>query len=122
VWSYRWLSRKSEAVKTLDFFLSHPHPEAVHLRFFRSSIVMRLPMIPPVISALLACVTTLFRSGAAVRMENLALRHQVAVYKQKIPRPRLRPSDRLFWAWLSRLWSGWQAALAFVQPRTVIAW
>jgi putative transposase len=36
--------------------------------------------------------------------------------------PTLRPADRLFWSWLSRLWSDWQAALAFVQPRTVIAW
>src|SRR5205823_5181467 len=24
--------------------------------------------------------------------------------------------------WLSRVWPGWQDALAFVQPRTVIAW
>jgi transposase InsO family protein len=55
-------------------------------------------------------------------LENLALRHQLAVYKQTVVRPRLRPMDRLFWAWLSRLWPGWQAALAFVQPRTVIAW
>lgn len=28
----------------------------------------------------------------------------------------------MFWAWLSRLWLGWQDALAFVQPRTVIVW
>jgi putative transposase len=28
----------------------------------------------------------------------------------------------VLWAWLSRLWSDWQNALAFVQPRTVIAW
>jgi hypothetical protein len=28
----------------------------------------------------------------------------------------------LFWVWLSRLWPGWQHALEFVQPRTVIAW
>jgi hypothetical protein len=28
----------------------------------------------------------------------------------------------LLWVWLSRLWSGWQQALEFVQPRTVIAW
>ncbi len=26
------------------------------------------------------------------------------------------------WSWLARLWPGWQAALAFVQPRTVIVW
>ena len=40
-----------------------------------------------------------------------ALRHQLAVYQQTIYRPQLRPSDRLFWAWLSHLWSGWQVAL-----------
>jgi hypothetical protein len=28
----------------------------------------------------------------------------------------------VFWAWLARLWPGWHAALAFVQPGTVIAW
>src|SRR5919108_1633804 len=76
----------------------------------------------PVMSALLAFVVSLFRSRASLCLENLALRHQVAIYKQTIPRPRLRPSDRLLWGWLSRLWSSWQEALAFVQPRTVIAW
>jgi hypothetical protein len=76
----------------------------------------------PVISTLLAFVAGLFRSRAFLCLENLALRHQLAVYKQTVHRPRLRPTDRLFWAWLSRLWSGWQAVLAFVQPRTVIAW
>lgn len=50
------------------------------------------------------------------------MRHQLAVYQQTVHRPRLCPTDRLFWAWLSRLWSAWQDALAFVQPRTVIAW
>src|SRR5262245_61442235 len=28
----------------------------------------------------------------------------------------------MLWAWLSRLWPDWRKALAFVQPRTVIAW
>src|SRR5215813_6643380 len=76
----------------------------------------------PVVSALLGCTVTLCRSQAAVRLENLARRHQVAVYTQAIARPRLHPTDRLFWVWLSRLWSGWRNALAFVQPRTVMAW
>jgi len=52
----------------------------------------------------------------------MALRHPLAVYQHTVTRPKLRPADRLFWSWLSRLWSGWQEALAFVQPRTVIAW
>lgn len=76
----------------------------------------------PVVSALLACIVSLFRSAASLRLEHLALRHQVAVYQRTIHRPRLRPADRLLWVWLSRLWPGWQWALAFVQPRTVIAW
>ena len=78
--------------------------------------------MPPVISDLLAFVAALFRSHESLRLEHLALRHQLAVYQQMIHRPRLRPSDRVFWAWLSRLWAGWQHALAFVQPHTVITW
>jgi putative transposase len=77
--------------------------------------------MPPVVSALLAFMAALFRSHTSLRLEHLALRHQLAVYQQTVHRPRLRPTDRLFWAWLSRLWSAWQDSLAFVQPRTVIA-
>src|SRR5919204_4821214 len=85
-------------------------------------IVMRSLMMPPVLSALLAFVATLFQSHASIHLENLALRHQIAVYQRTVHRPRLRPSDRLFWAWLSSLWTGWQEALIFVQPRTILAW
>jgi putative transposase len=76
----------------------------------------------PILLALVAFVTTLLRSRLALQLEIVALRHQVAVYQRSVPRPRLHATDRLFWVWLSRLWSGWQQALAFVQPRTVIAW
>ena len=79
-------------------------------------------MIPPVISALLAFIAALFRSRVSLHLEHLALRHQLAVYQRSVPRPRLRPTDHLCWAWLSRLWPGWLDALAFVQPCTVIAW
>src|SRR5215216_1365544 len=76
----------------------------------------------PIISALLAFIASLVRSRASLCLEHLALRHQLAVYQQTIHRPRLRSTDRVLWAWLSRLWSGWREAPAFVQPRTVIAW
>ena len=75
-----------------------------------------------VFSALMAYVVSHFRSYESLRLENMALRHQLAVYHHTVTRPKLRPADRLFWAWLSRLWPAWQHALAFVQPRTVIAW
>jgi len=57
----------------------------------------------------------------SLHLEHLALRHQLAVYQRSVPRPHIRMTIRLFWSWLSRLWSGWQSTLAFVQPRTVIA-
>lgn len=76
----------------------------------------------PVVSALLACLAAWFRSRRSMQLEILALRHQVAVYQRSVPRPRILPTDRLLWVWLAHLWSGWQAVLAFVQPRTVIAW
>jgi hypothetical protein len=79
-------------------------------------------MMPPVISALLALLVSLFRSRRSLYLQVLALQHQVAVYKQTVPRPRLHPADRLLWSWLSRLWAEWQKALIFVQPRTVVAW
>jgi hypothetical protein len=55
-------------------------------------------------------------------LENLALRQQLAVLKERRPRPRFSPSDRLFWATLCRLWSKWQRALILVQPETVVRW
>jgi transposase InsO family protein len=55
-------------------------------------------------------------------LENLALRQQLAVLRRSIPRPRLRTWDRLFWAWLSRCWAGWEDALVIVKPATVVGW
>ena len=75
-----------------------------------------------VVSVLFASLLTWFRSRLSMQMEFIALRHQIAVYQQSVARPRLHPSDRVLWVWLSRMWPGWQRALAFVQPRTVIAW
>jgi hypothetical protein len=55
-------------------------------------------------------------------VENLALRQQLAVCRHSTRRPRMRPRDRVFWVWLSRLWPNWRSALAIVQPGTVIKW
>ena len=75
-----------------------------------------------VLSALLAAFATLFRSHLALRLEIVALRHQLAIYQRTGKRPRIRPPDRVFWSWLSRRWARWREALVFVQPATVIAW
>ena len=78
--------------------------------------------MPRAFSVLLTFVWDWFRSRLVMQLELMALRHQVAVYKQSISRPKLQPTDRLLWVWLSRVWPGWKEALEFVQPRTVLAW
>lgn len=55
-------------------------------------------------------------------LENLALRQQIAVLSRRSHRARLKPADRLFWSWISRLWSLWRTTLIVVQPETVIRW
>jgi hypothetical protein len=55
-------------------------------------------------------------------LENFALRQQLAVYKRTLSRPKLHTTDRLFWAGLARLWTGWRQALVIVSPDTVLRW
>ena len=57
-----------------------------------------------------------------IALENLALRQQLAVFKRKCPRLRLRGTDRFFWVWLSRSWKDWHRVLIIVRPETVVAW
>ena len=59
---------------------------------------------------------------AYLAAENLALRQQLIVLKRNQTRPKLKERDRLFWALLSRIWSGWRDALLIVQPDTVVRW
>jgi putative transposase len=61
-------------------------------------------------------------AGRNLVLENLALRQQLAILRRTAPRPRLRPSDRLFWVALRGLWANWSDVLALVQPGTVVAW
>jgi len=78
--------------------------------------------MPAVLYAFLSTLGTLFRSRLSLQVENVALRHQLAVYQRSVRRPLLRPADRILWSWLSRHWAAWREALVFVQPATVIAW
>ena len=79
---------------------------------------MMAGMITLILTGLLRGV----RTQRSLVLENLALRHQLAVLQRTAPRPRLRTADRLFWVLLSRLWHGWAEAVSIVQPETVIRW
>ena len=67
-------------------------------------------------------VRNVFRDRGELAAENLALRQQLAVLHRQSQRPRLKKRDRIFWVWLSRLWSNWRGVLLLVQPDTVVRW
>ena len=73
--------------------------------------------------ALLASLRAMIRSRLELAAEILALRHQLAVLQRTTPkRPRLRPTDRLLWVLLSRIWPNWRQAVHIVTPATVVRW
>ncbi len=79
---------------------------------------MRSIVIP-----LLIGLSASFRSRAELQAEIAALHHHLEVlHRRAAVRPRLRPADRIFWIWLSRVWSNWRRGLVIVQPETVLAW
>jgi hypothetical protein len=69
-----------------------------------------------------ALARALFWSQLELMAENLVLRQQLAVFKQRHGRPRLRPGDRVFWVFLRRTWRNWANALILVEPDTVVGW
>jgi len=75
-----------------------------------------------VILLLLGALRSAFRNRAAVVLENLALRQQLAAFAHDRRRPRVTPADRWFWIAIRRLWSGWSDVPVFVKPETVIRW
>src|SRR6266851_525427 len=75
-----------------------------------------------VVFGILSTLGTLFRTQLSLRVENVALRHQLAIYQRTVERPSIQPGDHILWSWLSRRWATWREALVFVQPATVIAW
>ncbi len=75
-----------------------------------------------VLTTSVAALSSGFETRAALQLENLALRHQLGVLHRSVKKPKLTPFDRLLWAWLGKVWSGWRAALVIVKPETVLGW
>ncbi len=75
-----------------------------------------------IVWALLCYPLTWLRPTDQLALEYLALRHQLAVLKRRVPKPRLQRTDRLFWVILKSCWPNWRAALIICQPETVIGW
>lgn len=75
-----------------------------------------------IIQTLATLIRNSARSRLSMQLEILALRHQLAIYRRTTRRPRIRPTDRILWSWLSRVWSEWRETLVIVRPETVLAW
>src|SRR4051812_14416522 len=76
----------------------------------------------PVLRAIFAFAIASFRSRAALQLEVLALRHQIGVLQRSVKRPMLTPADRVLWAWLCCVWTGWQSGVFIVKAATVVGW
>src|SRR5437667_7021116 len=77
--------------------------------------------------AILATVISIFafrfRCRASLKIELIALRHQVSVLRRQHPgRLRLFSTDRLLWVWLYRIWPQILNAMVLVKPATVVQW
>src|SRR5437899_2318065 len=55
-------------------------------------------------------------------LENLLLRHQLAVAARPRRRPRLRTRDKLLWLVARRFYSDWRRHVVLVTPDTVVRW
>jgi hypothetical protein len=58
----------------------------------------------------------------ALQIEILALRHQLGVLQRSVKRPKLTPTDRMLWAWLSAVWKEWRSGIFIIKAATVIGW
>ena len=64
----------------------------------------------------------LARSDTAKDLEILVLRHQLAVLRRQVARPRLKPADRTLLAALSRALPRSRWSCFLVKPETLLRW
>src|SRR3989441_4110913 len=69
------------------------------------------------LTTLVVALSSVFKTRAALQLENLALRHQLGVLHRSVKKPKLTPLDRLLWAWLCGVWADWRSALIVVKAR-----
>jgi putative transposase len=76
-----------------------------------------------IVRFVLALVAVLVRGDVSTEVELLVLRHENAVLRRQLPRPRYEPADRIWFAALSRLVPRcrWPAVFP-VTPATLLRW
>ena len=68
-------------------------------------------------------VANLFKSRRRLEVENLFLRHQLNIaLRRRLPRLRLRGSDRALLVLMTRLWPSLLGLARVVKPATILRW
>jgi len=71
---------------------------------------------------LLLLVRVLAEDRQRLALENVALRHQLAVLKRSVKRATIQDSERMFWILMTKMLKDWKEAVHFVKPDTVVRW
>src|SRR5581483_3519015 len=73
-------------------------------------------------SLLFGTAADLSLTRAQLIAENALLRQQLIVLQRQVKRPRLTPTDRLWFLLLANRFSQWKRALLIFQPETLLHW
>jgi len=99
-----------------------------HLITLGRAIVRRLhhqlsaAIRPAAASVAVGALDDLVRSRPALVAENALLRHQLAILRRSVKRPRCTPADRAILVLLASRVRTWRQALHIVQPDTLLRW
>src|ERR1700687_2704268 len=79
-----------------------------------------------ILTALIQFFIFRLRSDTSLELEVVALRHQLKILRRRSrPRSRhkkIKPGDRIFLAWLFRIWPDCVNFISLVKPITIVKW
>jgi len=79
--------------------------------------------MPAIVHLLGTYVANLFKSRRRLEVENVFLRHQLNIaLRRRLPRLRLRGSDRALLVLMTRLWPSLLGLARVVKPATILRW
>ena len=85
-------------------FLLLAMPRAEKMSLTSLGVAPEIPRAGRQLPTMLRALGSLFRTSAELRLENLALRHQLGVLRRSAPKQlKLTPADRVFWVCLRRV-------------------
>jgi putative transposase len=111
VWSFR--GRVGGDFATVES--GRPHPGG-------GSLPLLVSLVYLLFRRVLAVAALGLRSREFKELEIVVLRHELAVLRRQVARPRLEDADRVFLAAASRLLRGTGRHSFFVRPDTLLGW